>query len=93
MTEVILVTYAEAARRLGFRSDRSVRRLVEKGLLPAVYPLQRSPRIRLADLEAYIVSDRKPVGRAQDVPDGIPSDYRVGTSERGFRSDTIARPI
>ncbi len=54
MAEMLLVTYAEAANRLGFRSSRRVRRLVEKGLLPAVYPLQRSPRIRSADLEAYI---------------------------------------
>ena len=54
MIDTLLLTYTEAAHRLGLRSGRSVRRLVAQGNLTPVYPLPRSPRIPLQDLQRYI---------------------------------------
>ena len=54
MIDTLLLTYTEAAHRLGLRSGRSVRRLVAQGKLTPVYPLPRSPRIPLQDLHRAI---------------------------------------
>jgi excisionase family DNA binding protein len=55
VADVLVVTYVDAGRRIGGVSKRTVQRLVASGALPAV-DIGGSPRIRVADIEAYITS-------------------------------------
>ena len=66
-----LLTYAEAARRLGLQSARSIRRLVAAGRLRPVYPLPRSPRISAQALDAYIASLAPPADNAGGVGSAV----------------------
>ena len=50
-----LLTFAEAARRLAV-SLRQFRRLVDSGKIPVARVSERAPRIRAADLGAYVNS-------------------------------------
>jgi excisionase family DNA binding protein len=51
-----LLTYQQAAERLGFKSTKIVRDLVKSGRLRAVYPLPKSPRIADFELDNYMLS-------------------------------------
>lgn len=51
-----LLNYESVAERLGFKTTRSVYRLVEQGRLQPVYPTKGAPRIREDDLETFIDS-------------------------------------
>ncbi|MCC7537469.1 MAG: helix-turn-helix domain-containing protein [Deltaproteobacteria bacterium] len=67
---LVLLTFAEAARMLRV-SQMTIRRLVERGLLPCCR-VARRVRFRMADIEAYVAehmrggSNDKPYGGAQD---------------------------
>ena len=50
-----LLTFAEAARRLAV-SLRQFRRLVDSGKIPVARVSERAPRVRAADLNAYVNS-------------------------------------
>ncbi len=50
-----LINFQEAADMLGI-SKRTFLRLVHKGIFPVVKVSARLPRIRMSDIEAYIVS-------------------------------------
>lgn len=50
-----LLTYPEAAKWLSI-SLRQFRRLIDAGKVPFVKVSERSPRVRVADLNAYLES-------------------------------------
>jgi excisionase family DNA binding protein len=54
-TADVFLTVPEVARRLGV-SARTAWRLVQEGPLPSHYVSERSRRVRLSDLEAYLAA-------------------------------------
>jgi hypothetical protein len=75
--EAELLTLEEAARRLGFKSGRSVRRLAADGAFPLLYPRPRSPRVAAPDLAAYVDA----LAQARHIPSGMGRAVRPLTED------------
>jgi hypothetical protein len=75
--EAELLTLEEAARRLGFKSGRSVRRLAADGAFPLLYPRPRSPRVAARDLAAYVDA----LAQARHTPSGAGRAVRPLTGD------------
>lgn len=73
------VTVAECAKALHL-SNRTVRRLIESGLLPAEQPNPRRGRyrVRRIDLEAYATENRIQLNQSGFEPTGSAGRYVVG---------------
>jgi len=54
--EHILIKFKQAAGMLSI-SLRQFRRLIDSGRIPIIKVSDRAPRVRLADIEAYITSN------------------------------------
>jgi len=48
-----LLTFKQAAQELGFKSERTIQRIVAEMGLMVVYPRPRSPRIPSTELDKY----------------------------------------
>lgn len=62
--DVLLLDYATAAERLSV-SKSTVKRLVDRGVLPVVHPTGGTPRIHVEDLEDYAASLRDTTGQVE----------------------------
>jgi transposase-like protein len=74
------VTIAEAARRLGTISDKTIRRAIHDGKLAARYPQPNKAEVLMTDLQAWFDSLRIRPGETQDKLAALES--RVATLER-----------